>query len=231
MPNRDELQDRFSRRAEELAVAQGWQGPGRYAQRHYKLALQEASAEERSVERGMTGGRERGQPERAATHQNQLAAAYIKTGRAKSLRDAVKMADAAAPNIATKAGARTLGTADAEGAQHYSLVTGSAPRKYDEVGTDLLGQPVRRSPKMSDSETKLAALSETDVLELLVEKPGPGELVNWRGFLRSWAAVVTPRMPAGTAPGGPQSDPINALIERVWQAARQERLRRHGYTD
>ena len=35
-----------------LTVAEHWPGPGRFAVRHYKLALSELSPEERKAERG-----------------------------------------------------------------------------------------------------------------------------------------------------------------------------------
>lgn len=211
MATQTELQDTLCKRAQEIAVGQAWQGPGRFGPRHYRLALEERSPAERDVERGMAGVREPSQGERASRHQDQLAAKLLKTGEAKSYSQAVMQANAMAPNIAKKAGAAG----------------------YAEVVPDELGQPVVRvvPRKRSDAETKLAALTEADVVELLVSIPAKGELILWQSFLREWCILTAGRYPAGQAPRGPAVDASNALQERLWQVIRQERLRRHGYMD
>ncbi len=101
------------------------------------------------------------------------------------------------------------------------------------VGADLLGQPVVRPPRLSDGATKLKALNEDDVVNLLVTQPGRGELVHWLDFLRSWCRLTWPPAPVGQAVSGPgtPNDPANAQQERIWQRVRQERLRTRGFTD
>jgi hypothetical protein len=86
-----------------------------------------------------------------------------------------------------------------------------------------------RSP--NDIEDKLRSITEADLIELLVTIPGKGDLVNWRGVLREWATLQIPRYPVGSAPKGPAVDAVNELTERIWQAVRQERLRRRGFAD
>lgn len=155
---------------------------------------------------------QRGEPsqaERAAAHQDQLAATYIRTGQAKTLLEARRMADTAAPDIAAKAGAAPLAPLRPPEAKAYA---GSIRSLNDALG-------------------KLKNLTEDDVVALLVDLPGRGELVLWQDFLRQWCILVSGRYPVGQAPRGPAVDASNALQEKIWQTVRQERLRRKGYMD
>jgi len=208
MPSQIEVQKVLCGRAEELARGEGWQGPARFGPRHYKMALAEVSPEQRAVERGMAPKPEATQAQLAARHQDELARQLLRQGKAKSYAAAVKLADKTAPAIAAKAGAAT----------------------YD-LGFDNLGQPVRRSPALSDSEQKLVNVTADQLVQLLVTIPGQGELAPWRDLVRQWAALVAPRMPAGTAPGGPGVDLVNQINEEIWQQVRRRRLAERGIGD
>lgn len=108
MRSRAEIQRALIVRAEELAMKEGHHGPGKFAERHYKLACQEISPEARAIERGFIPAREPGQRVRAYRHQDQLAAMYLQQGRAKTLAEAWTLANQAAPAIAAQAQALTV---------------------------------------------------------------------------------------------------------------------------
>jgi hypothetical protein len=149
--------------------------------------------------------KDQSQEARAYRHCQERAAHFLKSGQARTLAEAHKLAAAESPALAAKAGLHE----DLRPAKSYA---GSI-----------------RVP--NDIETKLRAIGEADLIELLVTIPGKGELVNWRNVLREWATLQVPRYPAGSAPKGPAVDAVNELTERIWQAVRQERLRRRGFAD
>lgn len=171
------------------------------------------------------------QSAKAARHMDERAAHFVRTGEATSLTQAHKLACRESPKIAKLAGAQPPVLGVSEGGKIYSRVTGLA-YEWKEDTVDQLNQPVTRPPKLSDAQQKLKALTEADVVELLVTVPKRGELVNWRPWLREWCFLTLGPYPIGSAPKGIKNvDNVNALNEKIWQAARQERLRRFGFTD
>ncbi len=235
----EHIKERIYKKAEEFATADpGWKGQSRFGMEHLKAARKLFSPAERAVERGLVPDGEPSQAVRAAAHQDELAAMYLRQGKARTVTEANRMANQAAPEVARLAGAdpTTLPGGMSEGAKAYAMMTGASPRTYDcewkEDTQDLLGQGVRRPPKLSDAQQKIAALTEQDVIELLVTVPKRGELVNWRPWLREWCFLTLGPYPVNQAPKGIRNvDNVNALNERLWQAARQERMRRFGYMD
>jgi len=227
----EHIKARIYAKAEEFATADpAWAGKSRFGLEHLRKARRLFSPAERAVERGLAAPDTRTQGQKAAAHQQELAAMYLRTGRAKTYTEAVRMANAAGPEVARLAGAdpATMPGGMSEGAKAYAMMTGASPRMY---AVDELGQPVNRPPALSDAETKLKNLTEDDIVALLVAAPR-GKLVEMRGLLWEWATVTAGRYPVGQAPRGKDGhDRVNVLIERVWQKARQERLRRFGYTD
>jgi hypothetical protein len=176
------------------------------------------------------------QPARSYRHVQERAAHFVKTGQARSLREALKLACAEAPKIAEQAGAHASLMPDAEigAAATYALLTGGQkPWQVKAHATDHLGQPLTRPPKLSDAEGKLKALNEADLVALLISKPGKGELHLWLPFLREWCRLTWPPVPVGTGRQGPgtPNDPYNREQERIWQRVRQERLRTRGFMD
>ena len=72
-------------------------------------------------------------PKAYARHQDQFAACLIAQGKTTTLREAHRMANAAAPDLAARAGFR-LGQPDAETAAaeaHYSLLAGARPGEVE----------------------------------------------------------------------------------------------------
>jgi hypothetical protein len=134
---RQYIQAKATARAEELAVAQGHRGPGRFTIKHYELALSELSPEEREIERG--GGRPTTQEEMASdTYQAKGAARYIdqqaasflrvarKAGQKLSYSQATRKAIAQSPQIASRAGVapELMPGHEPEATKHYKLMVG-----------------------------------------------------------------------------------------------------------
>jgi hypothetical protein len=135
---RQYIQAKATARAEELAVAQGHRGPGKFSLKHYELALSELSPEEREAERGGATRQPTysGDPDSmeqaqgAARHIDQQAASFLRQARRSnqklSYSGAVKRAIAQSPQIAARAGvAPELKPGhEPEGAKHYKLMAG-----------------------------------------------------------------------------------------------------------
>jgi len=132
--SRDDIQAALTTRAEELAVARGYSGVGRFERLDYERALAEISPADRAMERNLGPitpeevevrelevwqaanphakdhaelrhlAKQAIEKRRAYLHQDQAAAMLIRQGKARSLREAFAMANAAAPDIAKLAG-------------------------------------------------------------------------------------------------------------------------------
>jgi len=81
-------------------------------------------------------------PKVYARHQDQYAASLLAQGKATTLAEAYRMADAAAPGIARRAGAgQAQPAADAEratAAKHYALLVGGRPKTVEELVNKML---------------------------------------------------------------------------------------------
>jgi hypothetical protein len=118
MQNRTEIQQIVIRRAEELATHEGFQGPGRFKPRHYRLALSELSPAEREAERGLTPRQNDSQSSLAGKHFAEQVRLFTQRGLPHDL--AIEFAKAS-EGEALRARRAGTATGPSEGAKHFGL--------------------------------------------------------------------------------------------------------------
>lgn len=188
-------------------------------------------------------GREPSQRERAGRHYAQevrkyMALGHSREGAIKRTRDEERRGGLS--RVRAGLPANSPWAAAGEGrrqdeARCFSKLVGGSPFTLTErayaAGDEATLPEAGNLARLNDAERKLRDLSAEDMVNLLITAPERGRLHEWLPFLRAWARLTSGPYPAGQAPKGPQVDASNALQERVWQRARQERLRRRGFMD
>lgn len=229
MRTQAEIQAETVQRAEELAVRDGFQGPGKFAMKHYTLALGERSSQERELERGFVPvGADEGQAAAASRHLAKEITRHEQKGYSRD--EAVELAKdderrsglhQTRANLPTGSPWAVAGEKEQQdAARHFSLMTGQ--RRGDVIEKRYAGPgplSTAHEENRRTSRTELVKREAVSCLRRNIAQPDGQE----RHRIDEWFADNFPT-PRPTSGGGSAADVAahNALREQTIEAIMED---------